>query len=1664
MKGDFSVLNFDPHEPARGVVTPAEGVLRNLQGVLFQQGRVMTDADHTEGELLDLGWEGQTGRDVIGADVCAVPADAPDGFRVTRGQVVGGEVQISLLPGRCWADGILTRLAGSLPNPNAAIIRRASYFGPPIANPAPTPGTIGDNVRDGVILEVSHDALHALQYPDRLIEPALGGPDTSERTYVNWRIRLFRLAEGEDCTTITDRLRDDPAGKGRLSVSLAPVVAIVGDCPVVGGGGYTGFEHALYRVEIADSRPGDPVRFKWSMWNGGLVGRGRFDATQSPNRIHMDSGRTAIVTSGVTDFYLEALQYDVLDGTWNVVYATQATLNTEHELELAAPPTFGALPSTTDPVFFRLWNGVAEVSAFTNAVAPVELRDGIRLVFDAPAAGNYRPGDYWTFKLRAGEIANPQVLIDAQPPTGIVMHRAPLAEINWTGRLDTALSGVIEDCRRRFRPLTNQKICCTYLVGNGTTSLGDFNSLEEAAAHLPAAGGELCLLPGVHRANLRLVGKARIRIHGCTWRSTVLPRTETRAQPILAFVDCTGIEVCDLDLITYDGIAVLAEGSKEDACSDVRIHRNRMIARTNAIRAVNVAELAIAENRLHLLDTVDGRATVAISADDVLVERNTLVLLPFVDETPDDETPDDDPTRNPADPCARPQILYQFPNLVLLYALRVWTIVVAQLVPPQPYRALGGIHIMHGSERVRLLENRIVGGAGNGVVLGGDIDPPPPPPPVEAPASTPTVNVTESGQLAALVQDEAGKEVADVDVYLEAKETATDRSDARGMTSMKAAPGAYALSVSPQYRVTRLAEARDRGTLVNVITIAPNTAPIAVRGFLHEITIDGNDISMMGLSGIGFALRHGASATTPLPAVPSNDAKAALLVYLDILILSLALTPLLRASDMVRDLVIRNNRIHHNLRNPFTQTLLNDAQSIGRGGVSLGVVESLVLAGNHIYENGPNAADPVCGVFVGYGNDLELTDNVLAANGATTGDFERNRRSGIRGGFYVRFAGALTTQLSTSTGRKPALRVLDNRVDQPAGRAFSVGAFGPVSVANNHLNSEFTGLYGFIDTVVGNMLLLNMGGIHRWLARTLAPFLGKIHDFAAVTELALPGGETMIDDNYLRLGLVNRSITSQVLMCFDDLGYASNTSAIYRSDPLFANGMIASDTLRATGSRLREDARFTISLLTMALRMNMTALNQADHCIVVVPQPSASGNPLPTVDHGNQVLNPGLCSRFNEPIEVWEFLVEVLQASANQLGGVLQPDAFSQAELADVGRAVPAKAVAAVGATQATAMKAYQFEAARVAQKHGSNHPMAVTLKAQADAGAKAAPLLVQTAETVAFQAPAAGEAQSCLSAKVINDRGQGLKDHTVELLRANGALVETVGRTDAAGFVTAIFDEARTAALAKEGDLFARVRDPSGPEVLLDKTAMRIAADTDVKLSLVVPLRVVPKSVIETGTVIFGKPTPEPAIRTPLDKLDIDEATKKRLIEGGIRDVEGIVETDPEKLGKIVGGIDRANRLIEMAKALLSGGPATRTPLDKLDIDEATKKRLIEGGIRDVEGIVETDPEKLAKIVGGIDRANRLIEMAKALLQGGAAAPGFDALGIDAATREKLEASGIRDVAELAAAGVARLARILGDRALATDLMQRARNLLDSTGPRPPLRSVRSRRRPTKR
>ena len=51
MQGDFSVLYFDPYQHRRGVSPGRNGVLRNVNGVLHQQGRVTLDADLTDNPI-----------------------------------------------------------------------------------------------------------------------------------------------------------------------------------------------------------------------------------------------------------------------------------------------------------------------------------------------------------------------------------------------------------------------------------------------------------------------------------------------------------------------------------------------------------------------------------------------------------------------------------------------------------------------------------------------------------------------------------------------------------------------------------------------------------------------------------------------------------------------------------------------------------------------------------------------------------------------------------------------------------------------------------------------------------------------------------------------------------------------------------------------------------------------------------------------------------------------------------------------------------------------------------------------------------------------------------------------------------------------------------------------------------------------------------------------------------------------------------------------------------------------------------------------------------------------------------------------------------------------------------------------------------------------------
>jgi hypothetical protein len=1538
MKGDFSTFRYDPR--------------RNDQGVLFQQGRVTLDADLTDAELIALHWREQAARDVIGSGVAAVPVKDSAGFHVDAARVVGNDVILTLDPGRAWADGILLYLPGDPANPTAPVERTANYFPAPI-NPAGTSTTsITDKIRDAVVLEVVLEELNAFQEPDRLIEPALGGPDTAERITPRFRLGLVRLGDNEDCTSIAGRIADPPAGLGRLTVTLEPPQLIVDqDCPTVAGGGYTGFEHNLYRIEIADTTAGAP-RFKWSQFNGSLVGRGLFLAG-APKTVTITANRAAIVSCGLTDFYLEALAYDTARGAWSVVYATAATLNSDSDLELADPPTFGTFAFGTDSVFFRLWNGIENIGDYDDAT-PTSWRDGIQLQFEPTATASYRAGDYWTFPVRAGEIVNPDVLVDDAPPMGPRYHRVPIAEIDWTAARDTAEGGMIEDCRRRFRPLTNQRVCCSILVGDGVSSFGDFDSLEEAAEHLPSSGGELCLLPGVHYANLVLENRFDIKVKGCPHRSLVLPHPDRADQPVIGVMDCAGIELNGLDIVSFFGPAVVADGTDAGDLKDFAVYDCRILARTYAVRVNHGEGVDIARNRLQLIDTADGRAAVQIRAAGARIERNFVGVFPRELAPGGNDTPPANGGTSvvPTDPCADPNTSYVGAGNIqylVMYAQLAWVMMVA-LFPEQPYRAWGGIHVLGGAERIDISENTIDGGAGHGVTLGGvlaaDVVVEDTTDTTNAPPAPSVTLVSE--RFTAHVLDGTRKPLGAIDVYLTnaAGVAFHGQSDANGLVDIPAQVGTYAVTLVPGYSVVSISVVETGAARTFVIIVRQVAVEFSEdQAFLYQITVQRNDIARMALSGVGFRRFDDTPSPVTPPDLSDPNAAATLLASL------FAPRELIGTCNVIRDLIIRGNRIHDNLRAVFTDQLLRDARTVGQGGISLGLVENALIVENEVLDNGQSAVDPTCGVFVGYGENIEVRDNRIAGNGPVVDEnYETEKVEGLRGGVFVRLASSLLVGGEADAQQKPALRITGNYIDQPAGRAITAFAFGPVACVGNYLNSERTGRWAIYDTLVGGVMILNVGGIQRQTrvgdtnsftsnltgglnqatsnvagaagaqATTSAGMATNANASLAVgtaqaAELLLPGGEVLYNSNQLRIGTNHRSALATLVVTLDDLGFDGNQSTVLRPDILVSNALCLAFSLRATDNRFRERTRQApFSLVTLGyglsaagrlITMNTTANNQGDHCIIALSNGTSVGG-LPVIDDNNLEVTRSLCARLKESPATANaaILAALVSVLVSQSGG--------NVDVSSVNMTVQQATVNATGSVVGVASQ-YRYtqsvETARLSKELGSDDPRVVKMQSQmqrADAGLMQLNVETQIAAVTEVAVPQGG---SVVDGRITDTNALGRPNLTVELSKRDGTPLGVTAKTDASGYYTMPLD-ANTAKQVASGAVYVQVKDEEGSVLHRTDAAIKLTTDTTVHAPIVLATKPVSQADLVRGTVVFREAAPGGTVddtpvttSTPLENIKgIGPKTADRLRAAGIADVEAYVRTPAQKLVDIAG------------------------------------------------------------------------------------------------------------------------------------------------------------------
>ncbi len=1213
---------------------------KRYTSVRMQMGRVIVDDDWNENERI-AGEDLRRSRvDIIG------PAGTPDaGFRVENvHQNLDGNIDFDLLAGSFYLGGY--RL--ELPDISTYLGQTDQLQGDLKTSPAA--GQV-----DMVYLTTYLQPVSAVE-DSELFEVALGGPDTSTRQRIMQRVRLLqdvgKLTCDQAWPVVLEQL--SKAGLGSLNdenelisdASLQVTFSATGSpddlCTPTAAGGYLGAENQAIRVQIVDTG-----HFVWGFNNASSLYRIQLGADRKTVTMLTEPKDQAHWP--LTNQVVEILPWGaVLPNNEKIAEISGHLTKVEasydpdtSQLSLVdAVPTAGfddwktrsdadQLAEGGEYLYLRVWSRGADVAspaALAIGAGPVDLgMTGLKITF---SGSQFAAGDYWVIAARP-ETPNrvvPWVLESGRGPNGIRRFVAPLALIHWPA--DLADPPQVDDCRPHFRPLTRQKRCCTYVVGDGVQTHGDFDSLEEALQQLPQAGGKICLLPGIHEANLVLQNRKNVTVEGCGKATKVIPGPERRQDPIFSILDSQEIALLNMDMIAIEGRAIEAAGSQPGALKGLKIVENRILAYTNAIHVAQGQDVLIERNLIRMLDKAGGDVAIFLLADDARIERNNLgVIPPEIVPPPDKPGDGGEPTR-PTDPCAKPGEFYLNQPYLVLYVNYVLVYTLIAYLLKNPFKTLGGIQIGSGSERVKIMENTVTGGAGNGITLGSDLDiadlPPQEPPPETKPVSF----EFGGGTLWGLVNDGTNK-VSDLPLEFasdtEHQEWITGSGSNAGAFSGQLKGGVYTLSSGdPGYRVVSI-ETRDTvefGTyaLVTVEKVEVQVNLIDALAFIYDLTIQGNDIANMGESGIGIPRANLADLVKAYVEGRLQGVDNRTLIMLLILIYLFG-APV----GYVINLDIQSNHIHDCLRNLFNlQTEDLGERNRGVGGISLGLCDGLMLRENRIERNGQNYLGPAQAIHIIYGTNLDISNNHIFNNGPAQ---IYRLQQGKTGGITVFFASSGDLLLPSADGQtssgfngKQALRVHDNMVHQPVGRALAVLAMGPVSIADNQLVTEFAVPLRSVQT--GSVVATtNFSSTKRvsldssnpsWLSAAtdagtvLVINLGVTEAFQSAGQKnrglpPLPTGSTLFNDNQVRLAVGGQILLSVAILALDDISFDANQLEVLSEISLAVNSVLFGITARAGSNRLQEpleEADKKISMLSYGLAYNTTTLNQGNHCII----------------------------------------------------------------------------------------------------------------------------------------------------------------------------------------------------------------------------------------------------------------------------------------------------------------------------------------------------------------------------------------------------------------------------------------------------------------------------------
>jgi hypothetical protein len=668
---------------------------KHYSSVRSQMGRVLTDDDHNENERLHGEDMRRSRVDIIG------PAGSPDdGFSIQNPVITGGRIDFDIVPGTFYLGG--NRL--TLENTEKFQVQ-SDWLNMGDADKPLAPG--GPRF-DLVYLECWQQALSAVE-DSELFEVALGGPDTSTRMKLMRRVHVFADSGSPDCQQPWATLTGVWAAGGlgtlnnqaelvvdtKLQVGFVP--GPTGDlCTPTIAGGYLGADNQAIRVQLVDGSS-----FTWGFDNAAPLYRVQVGnnslgqrrkitlLTEPKDQAHWPVSQQVIELLPWSAVLPNKEKTSEVSGFLAKVDASYDPDTKEFFITTDVPAGFGenwlTRPDANNlaPEFFymRVWNRGSDTASppaipFVNGTAVTLGNTGLSVTF---TGNDHHPNDYWIIAARpeSPNLVVPWLLEQGRGPHGIRRWYTPLAVIQWT---PGAGGKVVHDCRDKFPPLTHIRGCCTYTVGDGTHSYGDFTSIQKAIDALPPEGGEVCIRPGIYKENVTIKNLHDVSVHGCG-SHTLLEDDGNAKGAVITVQDSQRIEISNLAIQAPAVVGIQLIGS------------DSALQNQAGLDHVSLQDLNISSRDVSAIDCRGGKW--------ITLERNTIVATGLT-----------------------VRLGTQAGNgLAALVFVRADVVLIErnQLFASgdgPPLTPVGGLQIGGGSERVAIRRNLIQGGNGNGITLG----------------------------------------------------------------------------------------------------------------------------------------------------------------------------------------------------------------------------------------------------------------------------------------------------------------------------------------------------------------------------------------------------------------------------------------------------------------------------------------------------------------------------------------------------------------------------------------------------------------------------------------------------------------------------------------------------------------------------------------------------------------------------------------------------------------------------------------------------------------------------------------------------------------------------------------------------------------------------------